>query len=1185
MEKKDLATLLKKADKLKLVNKALYSQLFDAAQKSSRVTKAKLKAYIDKLEHLIKNKIVSNKTHFRKIQVVAPNYVSVEVSVKDYQVVYKAKKVVPNAWRSDLGLWSRPYDEPITRFTIENIMRRGVSIDQQVKERMLQNWFFESDDKGFLDSGMGLVITPQTVISHRITSTRFEETNLNDMSLLRARPITYKFIEADFTPLTDADECVIDNLHARYGNHLNLSRESLKAELDTIKKNEANIAPRIKNAMESGSGDTIYIYLDSWIEKDDGGYTTSHIATWCELHGIGMYAFAQDKVLFNRIKRDRHDLPVLVFFVASNHMYLITNQSYIDSVYRRYAERTLTSSEVLSENIKAENIYDGTIVTNLSYADLNKAKDCVVIYDTHDLRDLVIELYKKEHHIYKTKNQGVRIIEIEYKDNVHIRLNPNCDVAIHDRKMNHNDVKEICSKLGLEFKNQSISGLASQLKDKMLNCKAPRRLFTPSERKEVKEKYNHKCAECLTTLTHKFQIDHKIPIASGGSNDLSNLQLLCCACHSEKTKKEREAGDYMIHDRTKSSFNPKVEQVVFSDLNKHWAFIETVGNINARGIKHLDIVKSRRNKMLNNKYDYPIFTVMDDIKPFSGEVKCGLYYIECTAGFPLRGNGFYYQPLVEKALKKKIITHDMIKYELIPSIKLPADTFNELIYTIMNSFGDVAKMAVNALIGTLGKTMFTVNNSHFTKSAKEAGYFGLKFNMNAVPIEEDLFMIYSSAERKIAETSLSIYDMVIDMEIVELYTLTEIIKEHGGKVVALMTDCVSYAGKKFDLSPYKWKDGPKYRYEKKTNPKYPERMANYIRKDKYEDFNFDYKVIHDVPDKNFSPLVKQVLESKKGAMIDARAGCGKTTLVNAIKSELDSTSYASLAPTNKAARLLGKDAMTIHRFYNKVRKTENYVKNIKYIFIDEVSMMKEFFYHFFLQLKGRHDITFILSGDWRQCQPVQDRFKGSYKNSYALHHLVDGNLVSLTKCRRSDDRLFNLSLDCDAIDITQFKTDKKIMKHVCYYNETRKRINDEMMTEFIKMKNVRDVVYPLKKDASEQSQDVRLCRGMPVISRVNNDKYDIFSNETWVVKKILHGEVFLYNVEMVEGVATEIEGPTIELKEFQKLFNVAFCITVDRSQGSTFTEPYKIHDWERMDIYHKYTAVTRGERYENLFFA
>ena len=42
---------------------------------------------------------------------------------------------------------------------------------------------------------------------------------------------------------------------------------------------------------------------------------------------------------------------------------------------------------------------------------------------------------------------------------------------------------------------------------------------------------------------------------------------------------------------------------------------------------------------------------------------------------------------------------------------------------------------------------------------------------------------------------------------------------------------------------------------------------------------------------------------------------------------------------------------------------------------------------------------------------------------------------------------------------------------------------------------------------------------------------------------------------------------------------------MDRSQGSTFTEPYKIHDWERMDIYHKYTAVTRGERYENLFFA
>ena len=32
------------------------------------------------------------------------------------------------------------------------------------------------------------------------------------------------------------------------------------------------------------------------------------------------------------------------------------------------------------------------------------------------------------------------------------------------------------------------------------------------------------------------EIDHIVPVALGGSNDITNLQLLCRACHAEKSR-------------------------------------------------------------------------------------------------------------------------------------------------------------------------------------------------------------------------------------------------------------------------------------------------------------------------------------------------------------------------------------------------------------------------------------------------------------------------------------------------------------------------------------------------------------------------------------------------------------------------------------------------------------------------
>ena len=40
---------------------------------------------------------------------------------------------------------------------------------------------------------------------------------------------------------------------------------------------------------------------------------------------------------------------------------------------------------------------------------------------------------------------------------------------------------------------------------------------------------------CGNQLSHTFQVDHKIDLQFGGTNEVNNLAALCNNCHAEKT--------------------------------------------------------------------------------------------------------------------------------------------------------------------------------------------------------------------------------------------------------------------------------------------------------------------------------------------------------------------------------------------------------------------------------------------------------------------------------------------------------------------------------------------------------------------------------------------------------------------------------------------------------------------------
>ena len=71
----------------------------------------------------------------------------------------------------------------------------------------------------------------------------------------------------------------------------------------------------------------------------------------------------------------------------------------------------------------------------------------------------------------------------------------------------------------------------------------------------------------------------------------------------------------------------------------------------------IDMIKCRRNMLINSNYNYCVFSVLDNIEPFNGIVQDGIYYVECENRFPMRGNIFYTRPIVEYALSIGRITN------------------------------------------------------------------------------------------------------------------------------------------------------------------------------------------------------------------------------------------------------------------------------------------------------------------------------------------------------------------------------------------------------------------------------------------------------------------------------------------------------------------------------------------------
>ena len=228
------------------------------------------------------------------------------------------------------------------------------------------------------------------------------------------------------------------------------------------------------------------------------------------------------------------------------------------------------------------------------------------------------------------------------------------------------------------------------------------------------------------------------------------------------------------------------------------------------------------------------------------------------------------------------------------------------------------------------------------------------------------------------------------------------------------------------------------------------------------------------------------------------------------------------------------------------------------------------------------NLKFIIAGNFDQLLPVKDRIADvDYENSVALHDLCEGNRLKLTICRRADDVCFR---KCHPDNIPNLSmsdfNNEMAMRHLSFTNKKRIQINELMMQKEVTRKKGKKAL-PLKKlYYDKNSQDVRLLSGTPIISRINKKELDLYNNETFIIKEIQYSKE---NIVVVDD-----EDPTrtldVPFNLFQRLFYVAYCITIHKSQGTTFDFPYTIHEWrhKRFDFRLKYVALSRTTNLENI---
>jgi hypothetical protein len=297
------------------------------------------------------------------------------------------------------------------------------------------------------------------------------------------------------------------------------------------------------------------------VTNDGDGRTISDIDKFCEKYNISHYALDVDSQLCFKKIRTTKNYKALIYYIIDCHIYPVEDQSQRQRIIKFASKDNVKVIDNLYKfECKPKDYNADEFIEDVPIEKLDGYNNCDIYYHLSNLEDMFIQLFKKDNKQYKYQSSGGRIVTITYKNDVVLHANAN-----HNFSLDWKDSKKLCEMFKIEFKNQSIVSIASEIYESKYNVMNDRMFLTPSIRRSIINRQKGKCNMCKDKVD-KFDIDHIQPLSCGGTNEMINLQALCQVCHKEKTAKECADRIFKI-DNTLSCFTTETQKIFTDSKN------------------------------------------------------------------------------------------------------------------------------------------------------------------------------------------------------------------------------------------------------------------------------------------------------------------------------------------------------------------------------------------------------------------------------------------------------------------------------------------------------------------------------------------------------------------------------------------------------------------------------------------
>jgi hypothetical protein len=366
------------------------------------------------------------------------------------------------------------------------------------------------------------------------------------------------------------------------------------------------------------------------------------------------------------------------------------------------------------------------------------------------------------------------------------------------------------------------------------------------------------------------------------------------------------------------------------------------------------------------------------------------------------------------------------------------------------------------------------------------------------------------------------------------------------------------------------------------------------------DWNYD----SDLHDSAQAEQICDKIVQNGGCMVKGPSGVGKSTVARAIAKRFKGRCVCLAEWAVAASHLKG---MTIAAFVGKRmdsldigrKQLAQDLDNTDVIVVDEWSTMTQESLRYLWILKSmKPGLIFVFLGDPEQLKGVEPHVAPcDYFEHPTTKCLANGLCIKLDVQYRSDEKItdmlkqvlendkFSLADHCEIDDGTG-----KIA--ICYTNLVRRVVNEKMMNRY-----KTDDAVPVPESKDDNSQ-VWLYPGMPIITtkkklRSKDDEKDADDDATCPMERF-RSRLILYNQQRLEIVSANNETfdvlytnpndrfygltKTFKISEFREYFDVAYCMTTHKAQGSGFDEPFAIYEYDKMNKELLYTAIGRGTK-------